>query len=101
MQLIVQVNSLRENQSESVVIISSRKKNKTKQKVADPRKKKCRVHEGFRIVLKNRIVALNPCKLCGFVLRASSRRTAAKLDKHFFIKWYAIDSTVNSREEPK
>ena len=39
MQLIVQVNSLRENQSESVVIISSRKKNKTKQKVADPQKK--------------------------------------------------------------
>ena len=31
MQLIVQVNSLRENQSESVAIISSRKKNKTKQ----------------------------------------------------------------------
>ena len=101
MQLIVQVNSQRENQSESVAII---KKNKTKQNKTKSRwsaKKKCRVHEGFRIVLKNRIVAINPCKLCGFVLRAISRRAAAKLDKHLFIKWYAIDSTVNSREEPK
>ena len=41
MQLIVQVNSQRENQSESVAIISSPKKqNKTKQKVANPQKKK-------------------------------------------------------------
>lgn len=40
MQLIVQVNSQRENQSESVAIISSRQKqNKTKQKVANPQKK--------------------------------------------------------------
>lgn len=83
-----------------MTIISSRKKTKQNKKSLI-RKKKCRVHEGFRIVLKNRIVAINPCKLGGFVLPASSRRAAAKLDKHLFIKWYAVDSTVNSPEEPK
>ena len=41
MQLIVQVNSQRENQSESMAIIKKNKtkQNKTKQKVADPQKK--------------------------------------------------------------
>ena len=55
MQLVVQVNSQRENQSDpsqtewrSLVPA----KNKTKQNKKSPiRKKKCREHEGFRMVL--------------------------------------------------
>lgn len=60
MQLIVQVNSLRENQSESVVIISSREKKQNKTKSRWSAKKKVPRAWGISDCVKEQNSRLKP-----------------------------------------